>query len=137
MYRNHPWLRQVSTVRPALGPGVMAGQEYLLSTVSSLGLEPRQIAAAANSISTFVGAHAATEADSEQLERATGQSADAWWHRRMSFWENYFDVERHPAMVEVWNGGGFELSVQEQATEAYEFGLDRLLDGIEAAAKTG
>lgn len=134
MYRRHPWLRQVSTVRPALGPGVMAGDEYLLSTVSGLGLPPRQLAAAASSIGTFVDAHAAIEADNAYLVRVTGETEDTWWQQRMSFWENYFDTERHPTMVEVWNGGGFEASAVDQAAEAYEFGLNRLLDGIEAAA---
>ncbi|SFB50528.1 transcriptional regulator, TetR family [Amycolatopsis marina] len=135
MYRRHPWLRQVSTVRPALGPGVMAGDEYLLSTVAGLGLSPRQVAAAASSIGTYVDAHAALEADNIHLAQVTGESEDTWWHQRMSFWENYFDTERHPTMTEVWSKGGFEASAVDQAMEAYEFGLNRLLDGIEAASK--
>jgi AcrR family transcriptional regulator len=130
-YRRHPWLREVSRVRPALGPGQLAGQEYLLSIMDGLGLAPRQAVAAANGIGTYVDANAALEAESAHLEHSTGQSNDAWWDQRSSFWENYFDVDRHPAMNRVWLGGGFDQSVADQGAEAYEFGLNRLLDGVE------
>jgi AcrR family transcriptional regulator len=131
VHRRHPWLREMSRVRPALGPGQLAGQEYLLSIVDCLGLPPRLAVAAANSIATHVDANAALEAESAHLERSTGQSNDAWWDQRSSFWGKYFDIEAHPAMNRTWLGGGFDQSAGEQAAEAYEFGLDRLLDGIE------
>ncbi|MEC3977672.1 TetR/AcrR family transcriptional regulator [Amycolatopsis sp. H20-H5] len=137
MFLRHPWLRQVSMVRPALGPGVMAGQEYLLSTVSGLGLSPRQVVAAASSIDAYVTANAASAAAGQQLEQATGETTDTWWDQRTVFWEKYFDVERHPSIVRVWTDGGYEVSTAEAAAEAYEFGLDRLLDGIDALIGTG
>ena len=130
-YRRHPWLREVSRVRPALGPGRMAGTEYLLSVVDGLGLTPRQSAAAAAAIGTYVDANAALEAESVYLERSTGQSDEAWWDQRSTFWENYFEVDRHPTMNRIWLAGGFDAGVADQAAHAYEFGLDRLLDGLE------
>ncbi|GAA4532442.1 TetR/AcrR family transcriptional regulator [Amycolatopsis samaneae] len=129
-YRRHPWLREVSRVRPALGPGHLAGQEYLLSILDGLGLEPAQVVAAVGGLATYVDANAALEAESSHLEQVTGQSADAWWDQRSVFWGKYFDVGRHPTMASVWSRGGFELSAAEQAAQAYDFGLNRLLDGI-------
>ncbi|MEV4601058.1 TetR/AcrR family transcriptional regulator [Amycolatopsis sp. NPDC049253] len=134
-HRRHPWLREMSRVRPALGPGQLAGQEYVLSTVDGLGLAPRETVAAANSITAYVDANAALEAESIHLERSTGQSNDAWWDQRSSFWGKYFDLTAHPAMNRAWLGGGFDQGAGEQAAEAYEFGLDRLLDGIELRVK--
>ncbi|MFI6025040.1 TetR/AcrR family transcriptional regulator C-terminal domain-containing protein [Amycolatopsis magusensis] len=136
-YRCHPWLRQVSMTRPALGPGMVRRQEYLLSALAGIGLTHRQMAAAASSIATFVNSNAAVEADTAYLERVTGQSTDTWWHQRRSFWENYFDTEANPTIVEVWENEGFELGVREAAAEAYDFGLHRLLDGIEALVGRG
>lgn len=132
IYRRHPWLRERSRVRPALGPGQLAGQEYLLSIMESLGLPAREVVAAANSVAGYVDANAAAEAESVHLERTTGQSNDAWWGQRSSFWYTYFDVESHPAMNRIWLAGGFEKPSSEQASDASEFGLDRLLDGIAA-----
>lgn len=86
----------------------MAQQEYLLSALSGIGLSPRQITAAAGTVVTFVHAAAATEAEYEQAERATGESADAWWAARGSFWEDYFDMTRHPTIARLWREGGFD-----------------------------
>lgn len=133
-YRAHPWLCEVSRVRPPLGPGQLAGQEYLLSIVDSLGLPPRQVVAAANGIGTYVDANAALTAEDAHLERSTGQSTEAWWGQRTSFWENYFVVDRHPAMNRLWLGGGFE---QKSGDQAFEFGLNRMLDGIQALVDGG
>lgn len=134
-YRRHPWLRQISTVRPPLGPGLMAQQEYLLSALSGIGLSPRQITAAAGTVVTFVHAAAAAEAEYEQAERTTGESADAWWAARGSFWEDYFDVTRHPTIAKLWREGGFDAGTKGANAEAYEFGLQRLLAGIQAAVE--
>ncbi|RJQ78723.1 TetR/AcrR family transcriptional regulator [Amycolatopsis panacis] len=129
-YLRHPWLRETSRVRPVLGPGQFAGQEYLLSIMDSLGLPAREAVAAANCVSGYVDANAAVEAESRHLERSTGQSDDAWWIQRSSFWDTYFDIEAHPTMNRVWLAGGFDRGTREQAGDACEFGLDRLLDGI-------
>lgn len=134
-YRRHPWLRETSRVRPALGPGQLAGQEYLLSIMDSLGLPAREAVAAANAVAGYVAANAAVEAESIHLERTTGQSNDAWWGQRSSFWHTYFDVASHPSMNRIWLAGGFDKPTAEQASDASEFGLDRLLDGI--AARVG
>ncbi|WP_406637296.1 TetR/AcrR family transcriptional regulator [Amycolatopsis sp. WGS_07] len=130
IYRRHPWLRERSRVRPALGPGQLAGQEYLLSIMDSLGLPAREVAAAASAVAGYVDANAAVEAESVHLEQTTGQSNDAWWGQRSSFWYTHFDVESHPAMNRTWLAGGFDSPTAKQASEASEFGLDRLLDGI-------
>ncbi|WET81803.1 TetR/AcrR family transcriptional regulator [Amycolatopsis sp. QT-25] len=132
VFRAHPWLRSTSMVRPVLGPGLMAGQEYLIAAVSDLGLGPRKAAAAANSIEIYVQANATLFAETAQVEQETGQSTDAWWGQRMVFWEKYFDVERHPAMTRIWESGGYDADTCEAADETFAFGLERLLDGIEA-----
>ncbi|MEU4391237.1 TetR/AcrR family transcriptional regulator [Kribbella sp. NPDC023855] len=128
MFRRHLWLASISTIRPPVGPGMLAGREYLLSACAVLGLSPRQTNTAALAITTYVDSAAGLEAETEQLERSTGQSQDAWWHERSDLWETYFDVERHPTMTAIWNAQGFDDGTE----EVYRFGLNRLLDGIEA-----
>ena len=36
MFRRHRWLAQISTIRPPVGPGMLAGREYLLSALAAL-----------------------------------------------------------------------------------------------------
>lgn len=38
-------------------------------------------------------------------------------------------------MTAIWNAKGYGDGTREAADESYRFGLDRLLDGIEALAK--
>ena len=45
----------------------------------------------------------------------------------MSFWEEYFDPERYPGISVMWDEGGYE-----DPLDPFEFGLQRVLDGIEA-----
>jgi AcrR family transcriptional regulator len=162
MFRRHRWLAQISTIRPPVGPGMLAGREYLLSALSALsststnsnagsgsgggrsgsgsdsgGLAPAQINAGALAITTYVDSAASLEADSEQLEQVTGQSNDAWWNERNELWETYFDVERHPTMTAIWHAGGFGHGTRQAAADSYRFGLDRLLDGIQTLATLG
>ncbi|MBJ8344944.1 TetR/AcrR family transcriptional regulator [Antrihabitans sp. YC2-6] len=130
-YRAHPWLRHVSVVRPPVGPGMLADSEYVLSTVSGLGLVAAETNAAAESITAFVLATAALEADAAELERTTAQTNDSWWHDRDRLWQDYFDPARYPTMNAVWHAGGFDSSTHEAMVRSHAFGLARLLDGIE------
>lgn len=132
MHRSHSWLRHVSTIRPPIGPGMLAELEYVVSCFAGTGLSPQQMVAAGNALIAFVNTTAGIEADSEQLQRATGQSNDAWWYERSLLWEKYFDAERYPTMTYVLQNDGCHETVEADMTEAHEFGLQRLLDGIQA-----
>jgi len=134
MYRAHPWLAQVSQIRPPIGPGMLAEREYLLATVDALGLPTRRVNPAALAIGGYIMAAARQEAESRLVSRATGVTTDDWWGQRGELWEKWFDVEAHPAMTALWNAGAFDRGADEQARDAYEYGLSLLLDGIEAQA---
>jgi AcrR family transcriptional regulator len=131
MFQRHLWLSQVSTIRPPVGPGMLAGREYLLSVLLGLGLSALETNTAALAITTYVDSAASLEAESQLVERTTGQSNDAWWYERNDLWETYFDVDRHPAMTAIWNADGYQSGTKQAAADSYRYGLDRLLDGIE------
>jgi AcrR family transcriptional regulator len=129
MYRDHPWLCEVSRVRPPLGPGTLRETEYVLSTLGALPVPVRNTAAV--TIIMFVTAAARQEGENAQLRRTSGESNDSWWSRRGRLWEDWFDVEQHPAMTDLWNAGGYDKGPDEQAADAFAYGLRLLLDGIE------
>ena len=54
-------------------------------------------------------------------------SDEQWWGERQEFWDDYFEPERFPAISAVWEAGAYE-----EALDSFEFGLQRILDGIEA-----
>ena len=135
MYRAHPWLAQVSTQRPPIGPGMLAEREYVLAAVAGLGLPLRLVDTAAVTIASWVVSAARAEAESLLLRRSTGLATDDWWQQRGELWEKWFDVAAHPAMTALWNAGGFDRGTDEQAQDTYEYGLGLLLDGIERSVE--
>ncbi|MBM2617520.1 TetR/AcrR family transcriptional regulator [Actinoplanes sp. LDG1-06] len=137
MYRAHPWLAEVSRVRPPVGPGTLAETEFLLAAVATLGLPLRGLSPAATAIASWVTSAARHEAESALLRRTTGLSTDEWWMQRGEMWESWFDVESHPTMTSIWNAGAFDRGADEQAQDAYEYGLDLLLRGIEERGTEG
>ncbi|MBE9374821.1 TetR/AcrR family transcriptional regulator C-terminal domain-containing protein [Saccharopolyspora sp. HNM0983] len=130
-YRSHPWLRQVSTVRPPLGPGLLEQREYLLEALSGIGLTEQHMADAADAVIAFVDATAALEVDDAQAEQ-TGLSGESWRKARRSFWANRFDETGYPAITRVWRSGGYDTDAAESTVRAHDFGLAQLLNGIEA-----
>ncbi|MFS8099248.1 TetR/AcrR family transcriptional regulator C-terminal domain-containing protein [Lentzea alba] len=137
VYRRHPWMRDVSMVRPPLGPGLMDGQEFVLAALADSGLEPKQVTVAHVAVEGFVHGAAASEVDDQQLEAATGESGDSWWHARQLFWDDYFDVERYPTMTNLWNAGAYDTegTLAERERGSWEYGLEKLLDGIEGGMR--
>jgi AcrR family transcriptional regulator len=135
MYAAHPWLAQVSQVRPPIGPGMLAEREYVLSVVAGLGLPLGRVNTAAVTIQAFVTTAARALAEIDLVRRDTGETNDAWWMRRQDLWETWFDVDRHPAMTALWNAGGFDRGADDQVLDAYAYGLGLILDGLERASR--
>jgi AcrR family transcriptional regulator len=131
MFVAHPWLTEVSLVRPPLGPGTMAEREFMIATMSAAGLPTATINRAAISITAYVYAFARQAGEDARLSRTSGQSTEAWWLERGEFWEKWFDVETHPAMTALWNSGGFD----DEGQTAFDYGLALLLDGIERSVQ--
>ncbi|TCO59588.1 TetR/AcrR family transcriptional regulator [Actinocrispum wychmicini] len=137
LHERHPWLREISTVRPPLGPGLLARQEYLLSALSGTGLDPVQAAAATDAIVTFVDAAAGAQAEHAHAEQLSGQSDPDWWAARQAFWTEIFDVTRYPAIARAWADGGLSRNAAEASALAFDLGLRSLLDGIEVRVTSG
>lgn len=137
VYQRHPWMREVSIVRPPLGPGLMDGQEFLLAALADSGLEPGRVTVAHVAIEGFVHGAAAAEVDDQQLAAATGETGDAWWRARQLFWDDYFDVERYPTMTALWNAGAYDTegALADTVRSSFDYGLDKLLDGLEGALR--
>jgi AcrR family transcriptional regulator len=130
MYQRHPWAVTAYS-RPVLGPNVIDGYEALLAALADSGLAPGDIVNAAELVGHYVGGAARRAAEEAEVARRTGVSDDQWWSARESFWERYFDVERYPTISAMWDSDAFEARA-----DAFEFGLQRVLDGIEAYLAT-
>ncbi|MEV0345858.1 TetR/AcrR family transcriptional regulator [Nonomuraea sp. NPDC050680] len=120
---RHPWLAEVRGSRRVPGPNAVAHYEYMLSAVSGTGLTPAEMIAVVGLVARFVDSEALRLAEVARTERLSGVSEEEWWGSRDSLYARF---ERYPTLTRLWEEGGYD-----EPEDPFEFGLRRVLDGIE------
>jgi AcrR family transcriptional regulator len=137
-YHRHPWVLGVSGARALLGPNETALFEASLQAVSGIGLDGRQMIQVVALVGEYVRGAAQRAVEAAQAAHHTGVSDDQWWQDREPLFDRYFDTGRYPTLVALEREGAFapragDLDYNLQnAVDSFEFGLPRVLDGIEA-----
>jgi AcrR family transcriptional regulator len=144
LFHRHPWMLQISPSRPLLGPNETELFEAALRVVDGIGLDGSDMVLVVSLVADYTRGAADRAVGAAEAERRTGISDDQWWAAREPLFDKYFDPSRYPTVVSVAMAGAFEQPTGDaaytvaQAQESFEFGLARVLDGIEAfvAART-
>jgi len=137
-YHRHPWVLQVSGARALLGPNETAVFESALHAVSGIGLTGREMLHVVALVGEYVRGAAQRAVEAAQAARRTGVTDDQWWKDRAPILDRYFDAGRYPTLAGLDQEGAFDqpeggldYTVQ-NAVDSFEFGLPRVLDGIQA-----
>lgn len=136
LYQRHPWLLQVATGRPSLGPNTMAKYERELRTVAGLGLTDVEMDSVVTAVGGYVHGAARGAVEAAQAESQTGMTDEQWWTAHAPFLARVFDAERFPTAARVGTAVGEALGSAYDPRHAFEFGLERMLDGIEALVRS-
>jgi AcrR family transcriptional regulator len=128
-FLRHPWAAHLATGRPPLGPGIMRKYELELRAVDGLGLPELQMDLLVTLVNGFVRGTVSGVQEKADAERVTGVTEDQWWAATEPYVAKVFDVERYPTAARVGPIAGEELGAYDPH-RSFEFGLDRLLDGI-------
>ena len=134
-YHRHPWMLEITMVRPVLGPNVIARYDHELAAVDGIGLTDVEMDAVVSLLAGHVEGAARRSLESAHAERRTGVSDQDWWEARAPILERLLDPERFPTAVRVGAAAGEEHNAAYAPEHAFEFGLERILDGIEALIK--
>lgn len=128
LFERHPWLLDVPLTRPAAGPNVSDLFEYQLGIIDGLGLEPLEMNATLDLLNEFVGGAAGRQRAIVGDAKESGMTDEEWWYKIS------------PVMVEVMADRHYPLAHRVgmavgaphlETTYLLEFGLARILDGIE------
>lgn len=136
LYQRHPWVLQVSETRSLLGPNEIALFESALHAVSGLGLTGREMVSAVSLVTSYVRGAAQVAVDAARAAEQTGVTDEQWWEARAPILDQYFDPALYPTMASIDMEGGFDPMAEDVeyhlqlALESFEFGLQRILDGI-------
>jgi len=128
----HPWLLQIATSRPLLGPGVTAFYDAELAAMDGLGLTDIDMDLIVSLLDDYVrgAAHGAVEA--AQAQARTGVSDQQWWQTYGPLLADVLDPARYPTALRVGAAAGAEYGAAHDPARSFKFGLQRIIDGIEA-----
>lgn len=132
LFRRHPWALHVATGRPPLGPNLMTKYEKELQAVDGLGLTEVEMDLLISAVTGFVRGTVTGAQEKAEAERATGITDEQWWASTAPYVEKVFDPARFPTAARVGPVAGQELQAAYDPDRSFTFGLQRLLDGVEA-----
>jgi AcrR family transcriptional regulator len=141
LFHRHPWILELSPSRPLLGPNETELFEAALAVVDGIGLSGAEMVLVVSLVAEYTRGAAQTAVGAAQAERRTGISDEQWWTAREPLFDRYFDPARYPTVTSVAASGAFEQPsggaeyTVARARESFEFGLPRVLDGIEQFIK--
>lgn len=115
---RHPWALHVGAGHPTPGPNLMRKYDLELRAIDGLGLSDLQMHQLVTLLTGFVRGTVAT-AD----ERRPPAVPDSYAAR-------VFDTDRFPTAARVGPAARADLATAGAADRSFEFGLERLLDGI-------
>ena len=131
IYRKHPWMLQVGTTRPPLGPNAMRKYDFELGAVAGIGLTQIEM----DSVLSLVLGHAEGAArrayEAASTERETGMTDAQWWQANSVMLTKLMDMSRFPIAAAVGTTVGTAHGTAHDVAHNFEFGLQRILDGIE------
>ncbi|TLF75175.1 TetR/AcrR family transcriptional regulator C-terminal domain-containing protein [Nocardia cyriacigeorgica] len=131
MLTEHPWVADISTTRPPLGPGQTAKYDHELRAFDGLGLDDVQMDAALTYLLGFVTSVARIANDTARAAADSSISDSEWWERAGPLLESRITPEQFPLATRVGAAAGSAHDAAYSADHAFEFGLARVLDGLD------
>jgi AcrR family transcriptional regulator len=130
LFDAHPWAASLSSSRPPLGPGLMAKYEHELQALADTGLDDVETDAALTFLLDFVrssavAAHHARAASEEMTD-------EQWWEANAPLLARVLDADAYPTAARVGAAAGAAQGGAYSPDHAWEFGLERVLDGLGA-----
>lgn len=131
VYWRHPWMVRIAISGPPLGPRQVAWFETALDAISRTGLSKPEMISTVILVSGYVRGEARFLFEMRQSEHHTGVVSAEWGIAYAPLLRQVLDTERFPTLSALLDEGVFEAP-DDAPGEDTEFGLQRILDGIEA-----
>lgn len=134
IYHRHPWLLQIPISGPPLTPNNLLWFERGLQILDRTGLRPEEKIGAIQLVAGYVRNEAQLSIDLLAAEAA----AVAAYGEPVSYGQmlsRLIDPERFPALTRMVRDGVFDVS-EGYSEEDFNFGLQRVLDGIEVLVES-
>jgi len=129
----HPWFLDLALHRPPLGPNVLRKVDVMLGALGATGLHEEEMALVAEALQNYVTGAQQSARDARDAEAQSGLTDAQWIDLLRPQLEQHVDAEAYPALARRKAAGRPGRAVsQDERTARFEFGLERVLDGLEA-----
>ncbi|WP_028478156.1 TetR/AcrR family transcriptional regulator [Nocardia sp. CNY236] len=131
LFHRHPWILQIGASRPPLGPNSIVKYERELRAVVDIGLTAVEMDTVVNLVIGHAENTARRDIDASVTERDSGMTDEQWWQARAAVLTTRLDPKKYPLATEVGEAVGTAHGTAYDPRHNFEFGLNRILDGIE------
>ncbi len=138
IHRRHRWFSELPWTRVPLGPNILDAYERAVSVVAGIGLSGKEMTEVLTLVTSYVNGAARLAVEAATLPFTTSMDDEAWWAGVAPVLEAIWDPTRFPTltspeMAHAWDQPNVEHDYfLAEALASFEFGLARVLDGIEA-----
>ena len=128
---RHPWMHEIATHRPVLGPKVFAKYDAELSAVDGIGLTDLEMNNALTLVLDYVAGAVRGAARETWVKQRTGMTDDEWWKLVEPHMAELYDpvYPSYPLASRIGQAFG-EAHGAHDPEGSFAFGLERVLDGI-------
>jgi AcrR family transcriptional regulator len=128
--KRHPWVARVPISSLPIMPNQVTWFDNALTCMRDTGLAEARKASVVMLLAGYVRNLANTEADVEAAIQASGLDPVEWMSGYATLLRKLTDAQRFPALTAFIDAGVFETA--DGPDDEFIFGLDRILDGIQA-----
>ncbi|GAA2168384.1 TetR/AcrR family transcriptional regulator [Actinomadura napierensis] len=137
LFHRHPWLLHVAAVRPPMGPAVFGKYEFELRAIDGIGLTDLEMDSVVALVTGFAESSARVSVNAAEAERRSGMTDAQWWEALVPLLEQIDTGGKdYPLSSRVGEVAGREHNAAVGPAHAFEFGLARILDGIQTLVDT-
>jgi AcrR family transcriptional regulator len=130
-YRRHPWLLDVESHRPWIGPNASARYEWQLAALDQIGLDDLEMDLAVTLLIGIAASSARAALLADRAQSSSGITDADWWAINAPLLDRVMDPADYPISRRVGTRTGQEYEALSDPARAFEFALARALDGIE------
>lgn len=127
---RHPWLLQVEEYRPWIGPNGSARYEWQLSAIEGAGFTDLEMDQVVTLLSGFARNAAREDIAARRAAEQSGMTDAEWWEINAPVLERVMPPGDYPISGRVGAVAGEEYNALADPERSFQFGLDRILDGL-------
>ena len=129
MFRRHPWLAPaLSVTRPQPVAGALPYTEWVLASLVDQGLDLPTVMTTHITLFNYVRGTAVNVELETEAEAQSGMDNEEWMDSQEPQLKELIATGRFPTLARVLGIDGYDFNLD----ELFEFGLQRLLDGVAA-----